>query len=131
MPLSRQSTSLTVIGNRGFTTSASGTGAAGREKETSLVNNKNRAAQGEGGSSSPQSGDAARRESAGIVSAETQAPIVDTSWDPYQVWLTRVKQPREQSARKRRQPKATVEQPAPTDISDTARLRALTATTSR
>ena len=109
-----------------FTTSASGTGAAGREKEMSLVNNNKRATRGEGGSSSLQSGDAARRDGADVVSAETLAPIVDTSWDPYQVWLTRVKQPREQSARTRRQARGLAEPPTAADISETARLRALT-----
>jgi len=107
-------------------TSASGTGAAGREKEMSLINNKNRAARGESGLSSLQSGDAARKDGADVVSAETQAPIVDTSWDPYQVWLTRVKQPREQSARTRRQARGVAEQPPAADLSDTARLRTLT-----
>ena len=68
-----------------------------------MVNNNKRATRGEGGSSSLQSSDAARRDGVEVVAAETQAPIVETSWDPYQVWLTRVKQPREQSVRLRRQ----------------------------
>lgn len=106
--------------------SASGKGAAGREKEMSLINNKSRAARGEGGLSSLQSNDAAHSD-AEVVSAETQAPIVDTSWDPYQVWLTRVKQPREQSVRTRRLARAGAEQPAATDLSETARLRTLRA----
>ena len=125
-PLSRQGTSLTVIGKCGFTTSASGAGAAGREKETSLINNYKRATGGEGGSSSLQSSDAAGRDGADAVAAETQSPIVDTSWDPYQVWLTRVKQPREQSARTRRPVRSVADQPAAPDLSETARLRALT-----
>lgn len=91
----------------------------------SLINNK-RAARGEGGSSSLQSGDAARKDGVDVVSAETRAPIVDTSWDPYQVWLTRVKQPREQSARTRRQARGVADQPSAPDLSETARLRALT-----
>jgi hypothetical protein len=115
-----------VIGNRGFTSSASGTGAAGREKEMSLINNKSRAARGEGGLSSLQSTDATRRDGAEVVSAEPQAPIVEASWDPYQVWLTRVKQPREQSARTRRQARDVADQSSTTDLSETARLRTLT-----
>ena len=91
-----------------------------------LANNNSRAAQGESGLSSLQSSDGARRDGEDCVSAETQAPIVETSWDPYQVWLTRVKQPREQSARTRRQARSGAEQvPAP-DLSETARLRTLT-----
>ena len=92
----------------------------------SLINNNKRAARGEGGSSSLQSGDAARRDSVDVVSAETQAPIVEASWDPYQVWLTRVKQPRDKSARVRRQGRVATEPPPPADLSETARLRALT-----
>jgi hypothetical protein len=115
-----------VIGNRGFTTSAPGTGAAGREKEMSLVNNNSRAARGEGGLSSLHSGGTARGEGAESVAPESQAPIVETSWDPYQVWLTRVQQPREQSAHKQRQARAAAEQLSATNLSETARLRALT-----
>ena len=92
----------------------------------SLVNNKSRAARGEGGSSSLQSGDAARPDGMEAVSSGTRAPIVDTSWDPYQVWLTRVKQPREQSARARRQARDVADQPSAPDLSETARLRTLT-----
>jgi len=90
-----------------------------------LANNNRRAEQGEK-SSSLQSSDAARRDGADVVSAETQVPIVDTSWDPYQVWLTRVKQPRELSARKRRQASAVPVQAPVVDLSETARLRTLT-----
>ncbi len=90
-----------------------------------MSNHNRRAARGEGGSSSPQSSDTARRDAA-VGAAETQAPIVDTSWDPYQVWLTRVKQPREQSARKRRQARGAAEQASAAELSETARLRALT-----
>jgi hypothetical protein len=118
-------TILSVLCNRGFMTSAPGTGAAGRGKETSLVTNKKRAARGEGGSSSLQSSDAARKDAA-VVAAETLAPIVETSWDPYQVWLTRVKQPREQSARKRRQVRGAAEQAPAEESSETARLGTLT-----
>jgi hypothetical protein len=98
---------------------------AGREKEMSLINNKSRAARGEGGLSSLQSSDAVRSD-AEVVAAEAQAPIIESSWDPYQVWLTRVKQPREQSAQTRRQARGVAEPTPATDLSDTARLRALT-----
>jgi len=117
--------SLSAFDVHGFIPSALGTGAAGREKEMSLSNNFKRATGGEGGSSSLQSSDAARRDAA-VVDAETPAPIVDTSWDPYQVWLTRVKQPREQSARTRRQARAAAEPLPDPDLSETARLRTLT-----
>jgi hypothetical protein len=91
-----------------------------------LIKNNRRAARGEGGSSSLQFVDAARKDGVGVVSAETQSPSVEPSWDPYQVWLTRVKQPREQSAHTRRQVRLASEQPAAPDLSDTARLRTLT-----
>lgn len=66
-----------------------------------------RAARGEGGLSSLQSSEAGRRGRTGEVSAETRAPAdVETSWDPYQVWLTRVKEPREQSERRQSRPAA-------------------------
>jgi hypothetical protein len=91
-----------------------------------VADNKHRADRGEAGLSSFQTGDTQHREGEDRVSAETQAPIVETSWDPYQVWLTRVKQPREQSARKRRQARGVTEQPPVSDLSETARLRALT-----
>jgi hypothetical protein len=42
------------------------------------------------------------------------------------VWLTRVKQPREQSAHTRRQAREVADQSPVTDLSDTARLRTLT-----
>lgn len=101
-------------------------GCSGREKEMSLADNNKRATGSEGGSSSLQSGDAVRKDGVQVNSAETQTPIVESSWDPYQVWLTRVKQPREQSARTRRQARGTVEPPPAADLSETARLRALT-----
>jgi hypothetical protein len=53
-------------------------------------------------------------------------PVVEASWDPYEVWLTRVKQPREQSAR-RLGATAPHDAPIVTDLSETARLRALSA----
>jgi len=47
-------------------------------------------------------------------------------WDPYQVWLTRVQQPREQTARRR--PRQTAgDTTSSTDLSETARLRTLSA----
>ena len=91
-----------------------------------MINNDNRAVQGEDGSSSLKSSDAARRDGAGDMSTESQAPIVEASWDPYQVWLTRVKQPREQSARRQPRARAIVEQAPAPDLSETARLRTLT-----
>jgi hypothetical protein len=91
-----------------------------------VTKNSIRAVGGEGGSLSSAKCDTADREGAAEVSAETQAPIVETSWDPYQVWLTRVKQPREQSVRTRRQGRVVAEQPSSPDLSETARLRALT-----
>ena len=91
-----------------------------------MANNNHRATQGESGLSSLQTGDTASRDGAEVISAETLAPIVDTSWDPYQVWLTRVEQPREQSARLRRQARTVAAQPSSPDLTDTARLRTLT-----
>jgi len=91
-----------------------------------VVNNYNRAAQGESGVSSLEKDDAAHRNGEQEISAVTQAAIIEASWDPYQVWLTRVKQPREQSARMRRQSPAVSAQASSPDLSETARLRALT-----
>jgi hypothetical protein len=55
------------------------------------------------------------------------APVGDSSWDPYQVWLTRVKRPREQSMRtERREPVVSVPPSPSPDLSDTARMRILT-----
>lgn len=93
-----------------------------------MASNSSRAPRGEGGVSSLQSDDVARRDGDGIGSMEVQAPIVETSWDPYDVWLTRVKQPREQSVRVRPQARAEDEQPSTPDLSETARLRTLTIT---
>ena len=91
-----------------------------------MVDKNNRATQGERGLSSLQKGETEAVNAANGRSAATQAPGVETSWDPYQVWLTRVKQPREQSVRTRRQARAVAEQPSSPDLSETARLRALT-----
>jgi len=65
-----------------------------------LANNYNRAARGERRLSSLQSGDAGHGGKMSERSADTRASDdAAASWDPYQVWLTRVKQPREQSER--------------------------------
>jgi hypothetical protein len=48
-----------------------------------------------------------------------------SSWDPYQVWLTRVKEPRERSTRSRAWDVHAPKAPPSPDTSDTARLRAL------
>ena len=55
----------------------------------------------------------------------TVADTANLAWDPYQVWLTRVKQPREQSARDRVQRRRDETQ-STVNTSETARLRALT-----
>lgn len=70
---------------------------------------------------------AVRRQVDGPVSGAAPQP----TWDPYQVWLTRVKQPREQTVRRRQLGKAEGVVAPATDISDTARLRILAATPSR
>ncbi|MCM2313346.1 MAG: hypothetical protein NDI84_18305 [Steroidobacteraceae bacterium] len=62
---------------------------------------------------------------ADVHAAENPAPVVDTTWDPYQVWLTRVKQPRDQTARLRVLQRSTTEMPTSADSSETARLRVL------
>ena len=45
--------------------------------------------------------DQAVHDGAGVVHA---TPTAAAPWDPYEVWLTRVKQPRERSARKASSP---------------------------
>jgi hypothetical protein len=63
-------------------------------------------------------------------SASRPGPASPQGWDPFEVWLTRVKQPRDQG--KRRQPRlVTVDSAATTDLSETARLRALAGARSR
>lgn len=52
---------------------------------------------------------------AGVVNV---SPPATAPWDPYEVWLTRVKQPRERSARKA--PGSTV-RAAPAEIGDAKR----------
>lgn len=69
-------------------------------------------------------GDAGR--AAAAPADPSTALVTETSWDPYEVWVTRVKQPREESVRTRRQERPVPEQPTATDLSDTARLRILT-----
>jgi len=93
-----------------------------------VANTDKHAARGERALSSPESSEAEYKDGSEATSAETQASAVTGSWDPYQVWLTRVKQPREQQqARRRRQERVLVEPTGSPDTSDTARLRALTA----
>lgn len=70
--------------------------------------------------------DAAQDPPGEAPAATSPALSIGTSWDPYEVWLTRVKQPRDRSARQGTAERAEVEPPVPTDLSDTARLRALT-----
>jgi hypothetical protein len=65
-----------------------------------------------------------KRRIADAPDAGDSSPLL--GWDPYQVWLTRVQQPREQKARRRSRPKV-VEPTSTTDLSETARLRTLTA----
>jgi len=98
----------------------------------SLGKKSDHAFNGERGASSLRSTAAERTDSAAVHAAESSAPIVAASWDPYQVWLTRVKQPREHSARMRKQERQVVDHsPVSADISDTARLRALSPVPSR
>ena len=91
----------------------------------SLSKKSDHAFNGERGASSVQSTAAERTGSAAVHAAEGSAPVVADSWDPYQVWLTRVKQPREHSARLRKQERPAEHMPASVNTSDTARLRAL------
>lgn len=84
-----------------------------------------RAARGEGASSSLRKNATPARTDADTVAAQSTAPVVEPCWDPYEVWLTRVKQPREQSRRQQQRPAPGDDRPATTDLSDTARLRAL------
>ena len=91
----------------------------------SLSKKSDHAFNGERGPSSLRSTAVERTDSAAVHAAESSAPVVAASWDPYQVWLTRVKQPREQSVRIRKQPRQVDRPPVSADTSDTARLRAL------
>jgi hypothetical protein len=93
--------------------------------EMSLSKKSDHAFNGERGLSSLRSTDAERTDSAAVDAAESSAPVVEASWDPYQVWLTRVKQPREHSARLRKRERQVDHAPVSADTSDTARLRAL------
>ncbi len=91
-----------------------------------MAGNNDRGAHREDGPSSPGSVAAGAADGAGQVAEGAPVPVVQASWDPYQVWLTRVKQPREQSAR-RHFPQAPEPHDVPivTELSETARLRAL------
>lgn len=90
-----------------------------------MLNNNDRAARGEGDLSPLQSSEAGCRGKAGELSMEKRVPAdVATPWDPYQVWLTRVKQPREQMERRQSRPVA-VESVKPTSPKETTTLRAL------
>ena len=55
-------------------------------------------------------------------------PVAGASWDPYEVWLTRVKQPRDRIAKR---PARSVPPAAQVDTSDTARPRILPPAPSR
>ena len=81
---------------------------------------------GEGGMhhSSGSTGAAEPGRESGMADLRTPATVA-LPWDPYEVWLTRVKEPRERIARKRSQESRAIEPPAPADLSDTARLRIL------
>jgi len=99
--------------------------------EMSLRKKSDHAFNGERGASSLRSTAAERTDSAAVHAAESSAPVVAATWDPYQVWLTRVKQPREHSARMRKQERQAEQTPVSTDTSDTARLRVLSPVPSR
>ena len=58
---------------------------------------------------------AAHDGAAGVVNS---SPAAGASWDPYEVWLTRVKQPRERSVRKA---PGSAARAAPAEIGDTNR----------
>ena len=93
----------------------------------SVQDKQGSAALGESGASTLRSNEDAHDAGAHVHAAENPAPVIDTTWDPYQVWLTRVKQPRDQTARQRVLQRSTTELPASTDLSETARLRILSA----
>ena len=67
----------------------------------------------------------------GMHYSDTPVDGKAAAWDPYQVWLTRVKQPRDQTTRMRKLERQGRQPQLPTDTSETARLRALTAAQSR
>ncbi len=69
---------------------------------------------------SPPAGPAEPRDDRVAARSVAQA----AAWDPYEVWLTRVKQPRDRRARSLVKSRATPASPA-VDTSDTARMRAL------
>jgi hypothetical protein len=76
----------------------------------------------EGVSPDASAPDVARDSRGGEQDARSAAQAA--AWDPYEVWLTRVKQPRDRRARSLVKPRATPASSA-VDTSDTARLRAL------
>lgn len=92
-----------------------------------MAGNNDRGIRREDALSSLPSAVARAGEGAEKVAAGAPVAVVQASWDPYQVWLTRVKQPREQSAQRRLPPAAPVDAPIVTDLSETARLRTLSA----
>lgn len=61
-------------------------------------------------------------ESAGESAGESGAVSQSTAWDPYEVWLTRVKEPRDRRARAT--PRVPLTPPSQ-DTSDTGQFRAL------
>jgi len=80
-------------------------------------------------------------ESQGMRESTVSASAATGSWDPYEVWLNRVKKPREdqaavahaittQTVTAQSATTQTVKAPVP-DLSETARLRALTLSPSR
>jgi hypothetical protein len=70
-------------------------------------------------------------ESQGMRDSSVGEPTATGSWDPYEVWLNRVKKPREDQALATQTltelpaARQTINVP-PADLSDTQRLRALT-----
>lgn len=88
-----------------------------------ILRRKSDRADGREGEASPDQGPVepnARTEMP--MSSAGSLPIASASWDPYDVWLTRVKQPRDRSAKRAARP---VPPSAQVDTSDTARLRIL------
>jgi len=67
-----------------------------------------------------------KNESQGMRDTSVADSSATVAWDPYEVWLNRVKKPRDEQTITTR----TVKIAGP-DISDTARLRALTPSLSR
>jgi hypothetical protein len=94
----------------------------------SMAGNNDRGSRREKGLSSLPASAADERAGVETGDAALPPPIVEAAWDPYQVWLTRVKQPREESVQRRSPPpQASDHVPVVVDLSETARLRALSA----